>query len=86
MVVLEAAACGVPTIGTAVGVVPELVPSAEGVPVGQSDALATTLRGALADPSRLHRMGSTAREMAETRFGLQTSVDRFRRLYGRLTA
>ena len=86
MVVLEAAACGVPTVGTAVGVVPEFAPSAEAVPVGQADALADALRGVLDDPPRALGMASAAREMAETRFGLQTSVDRFRRLYGRVTA
>ncbi len=52
MVVLEAAACGVTTIGTAVGILPEIVPSEQIVPVGDVEALALAITSVLGDPVR----------------------------------
>jgi glycosyltransferase involved in cell wall biosynthesis len=80
MVALEAAACGVPVVGTHVGVIPEL--TSEVAPVGNSvaltDAIATTLAG---HPSAT-RAAITAR--VRSTFGLQTCADRFRGLYASL--
>lgn len=55
VVVLEAAAVGVPTVGTAVGHIVEWAPDAAiGVPVGDSEALAAALHQVLSDePLRL---------------------------------
>lgn len=62
MVVLEAAAAGVPTVGASVGVVPELAPEAA-IAVRPRDAvaLADAVIDLLADPIRLQRMGRQAR-------------------------
>lgn len=73
MVALEAAACGVPVVGTFVGVLPELTTSA--VPVGGVEALA-------------HALGErapTALDTATREFSLEVCTDRFRALYAGLT-
>jgi glycosyltransferase involved in cell wall biosynthesis len=78
MVALEAAACGVPLVGTRVGVMPELTRSV--VPVGDYVSLAQTLISTLpveqTDPA----------EPVRARFGLKTCTDRFRELYASLIA
>lgn len=65
LVVLEAAAAGVPTVGTAVGHVAELAPhGAVGVPVGDAAALARETLALLRDPGRRERLGADARGIA----------------------
>jgi glycosyltransferase involved in cell wall biosynthesis len=82
MAVLEAAACGVPVVGTEVGVLPELSPRAAlAVPVGDHLALAEAIAGLLKDPSRTSGMGTSARQSVETRFGLSETVRTFRNIY-----
>lgn len=62
---IEAAACGVPTVGTAVGHVAEWAPAlATAVPVGQAGALADAILALLADPVRRRQMGEAARAWA----------------------
>ncbi len=48
MVTLEAAACGVPTVGTRVGLLPDVPELGIAVPVGDAHALAEAIRTALA--------------------------------------
>jgi glycosyltransferase involved in cell wall biosynthesis len=76
MVALEAAACGVPVVGTRVGVLPELTSAV--VPVGADAALTDALAATLDAPPR------TVRERMLAEFGLQTCTDRFRTLYADL--
>jgi len=62
---LEAAACGVPTVGSAVGYVADWMPdAAAGVPPGDANALADAIRLVLEDPARRRRMGAAARAWA----------------------
>jgi glycosyltransferase involved in cell wall biosynthesis len=65
LVLLEAAACGVPTVGTAVGHVRELAPAgALAVPVGDDAALAEGILALLENEPRRQAMGEAARSWA----------------------
>src|SRR5712692_2680118 len=82
MVALEAAACGVPVVGTAVGVIPELRPGARNIRVGDAGGLAEGMAELLDDePSRL-RSGCAARERAVAEYGVELCTTRFLDLYG----
>lgn len=81
---LEAGACGLPIVGTAVGVIPELAPDAAlGVPVGDDGTLADAIAEVVADPARRLRMAEAARARVESSFSLECCVDRFRSIYAR---
>jgi len=65
LVVLEAAATGVPTVGTAVGHVMDLAPhAAVAVPIGDGGALASHAVRLLRDGVERERLGSAARDWA----------------------
>jgi colanic acid/amylovoran biosynthesis glycosyltransferase len=73
MVLLEAAATGLPTIGSRIGGIPEGVIDGETgflVPERDPRALAASIRALLADPDLRLRMGATARTLMERRFDL----------------
>ncbi len=79
--VLEAAAAGVPTVGTAVGLLPELAPQAGvAVPVGDAGALAQAAFDLLADPQRRQAMGHAARTWAR-RHNADWTAGQFEALY-----
>ena len=85
MAVLEAAASGCPTVGTAVGVVPELEDGARVVPTADPEALAAALSEVLGDEEARRRMGGAALRIARERFSLETTVAGFRALYDELS-
>lgn len=64
--VCEAAAAGVPTVGTQVGILDEWAPNnlAVGVPVGDATALANEIVTLLRDPSRRSRIATAAHAWA----------------------
>jgi glycosyltransferase involved in cell wall biosynthesis len=80
MVALEAAACGCPVVGTAVGVLPEL-PGARVVPVGDVAALAEAIIAAVSDRGALAARGRTSLEAARAEFRLERAVDELCSLY-----
>jgi glycosyltransferase involved in cell wall biosynthesis len=86
MVVLEAAASGCPTVGTAVGVVPELEDGARAVAPAEPEALARALGETLGNEEARRRMGSAALRVAREKFSLETAVAGFRALYDELSA
>ena len=79
MVLLEAAATGVPIVGSRVGGIPEcMLEDKTGflVPERDADALARRMAELLEDPVRRHRMGAAGRALVEDRFDIdrQTAV------------
>jgi len=86
LVALEAMACGVPVVATAVGGIPELVPDGEAgflVPLGDVDAMADAVVALLTDPARWKAASAAAREVA-TRFSADRIVPRYEALYRRV--
>lgn len=84
VVVGEAAAAGVPTVGTAVGIVAELAPvAARAVPVGDPAALAEATLALLHDPPRREQIGRAAQAWARAHDAAWTA-GQFERIYVRL--
>lgn len=74
MAALEAAACGTATVGTAVGILPELGDAARTAPVGDAAALAAAVAAALPNASTL---GAGARERVTAELDLEHCAGRF---------
>jgi len=88
-VAIEAGALGVPTIGTRVGGIPEVVGDGEtGLLVGGSDAdgLADAIERFAADISLRRRLGDAARRRVETDFTIETHALRVMELYEEVLA
>lgn len=82
---VEAAACAVPTVGTAVGHVAEGHPVRSlAVPVGDDAALADAVEALLRDPERRRRMGAAALAWARANDSAATAR-RFEQLYRDVT-
>jgi glycosyltransferase involved in cell wall biosynthesis len=84
MVLVEAAACGVPVVATATEGAREIV--ADGatgslVPIDDVRATATAVAALLRDESLRRSLGARAREVARERFGLERMVDETERVY-----
>jgi len=85
MIALEALACGVPVVATALGGVPELIdPGVDGELVGHDDpeALADTLRRLVGDRARAFEMGRAGRAKVLAEFAPEGHLERLAALYG----
>lgn len=83
-VALEAGLCGLPIVGTAVGVVTDLAPeSAIAVPVGGSGALADALT-ALLDPDRRRALAGAAHTLVRSQYLAGDTAERLASTYGQL--
>ena len=81
---LEAMACRVPAIATAVGGVPELIDN--GItgclfPVGAVDAMAQAAVELLTHPEKLEAMGAAARQTAQKRFCASEIIPHYEHYY-----
>jgi glycosyltransferase involved in cell wall biosynthesis len=81
MVTLEAAACGIPTVGTAVGLLPDHAELGISVPVGDAVVLANAINRLLTDRERRLSLGQAARKLVERRFTIAETVRQLRTLY-----
>jgi glycosyltransferase involved in cell wall biosynthesis len=85
MVTIEAAACGVPTVSTAVGIVPDFPTLGVSVPVGDDVALAEAIWSILDDPARRAAMSAAALQSARDSVRIDETAERLRALYPELT-
>ena len=86
LVVLEAMMAGTPVAATAAGGVPTVVQDGETgrlVPVGQPLALAAAVTGLIADSDGAKKMADRARNLAESKFGLEAMITAHEALYRR---
>lgn len=87
MAVLEAAACGVPLVGTAVGAIADLSPKAAvAVPVGDEASLSHALISLLHDPARRKQLGRAAQDSVARDYALTRTADRALMMYGLLAS
>jgi glycosyltransferase involved in cell wall biosynthesis len=84
MVTLEAGACGVPTVSTKVGLLPDIPAMGEVVPIGDDAALADKIRGLLSNENRRAEVGLLAQRIVGEKFTIQHTVEQFRVLYAEL--
>ncbi|HSN77378.1 MAG TPA: glycosyltransferase [Anaerolineae bacterium] len=81
LVALEAAACGCPVVGTAVGLLPELLGPQQLAPVGDAPALAAAMLRLLRDPAARALAADEAHARVAQRFALRQTVPALVALY-----
>lgn len=83
---LEAMGCGIPSVCTAVGGVPEIIEDGVGflVPPNQPDQLAEKLCTLVADKQLRTQMGNSARKRAVALYSLPDMASNFYKLYGEM--
>jgi len=89
LVVVEAAASGLPVVGSDHGGIPETVANGRSgfvVPEGDVEALADRLGQLLASAEMRRAMGAAGRALAETRLDLRVQIERLEQLYDSVLA
>lgn len=86
MVTLEAAACGLPTISTEVGLLPDHPALGMYVPVADDLAMAKAIELLIRDGDQRVRLGNSAYQAVHENFTIQHTAAQFRALYHELTA
>jgi glycosyltransferase involved in cell wall biosynthesis len=83
---LEAMACGIPPVVTAVGAMPAVVEGGCGVVVAPGDprALAEAIASLARDPARRAHVGSAARRRVQDRFSAESMARAYEALYREL--
>ncbi len=86
MVTLEAAACGVPTVGTGVGLLPAHAALGMSVPIADDAALANAIHDLLINEEQRLFLGRAARKLVEDQFTIQETARQFRAVYTELVS
>ena len=86
MVTVEAAACGLPTVGTAVGLLPDYPALGVSVPASDDAALAAAIASLLDDPVRRANLSASALALARQSFRIEDTGAQLRSLYADLIA
>jgi len=82
MALIEAAASGLPIVGTAVGALAAFAPEAAlSTPVGDAESLANAILRLLNNQDEAARLGRKARGKVEAGYSLESAVDAFLKLY-----
>jgi N-acetyl-alpha-D-glucosaminyl L-malate synthase BshA len=84
---LEAMACGVPVVASAVGGLPEVISDGETgllAPLGDLDAMTAQVRRLLDDEALRSKMSRAARQRAATLFQVAPAVERYAAVYRRV--
>jgi glycosyltransferase involved in cell wall biosynthesis len=84
VILLQAAACGVPIVASRAGGMPEIVhPGVNGelIEPGDHSSLAAHLKRLLADPALRQRYGAAGRELALRDFSVDAMVEGNRAVY-----
>lgn len=84
---LQAAAAGVPIIGSRAGGIPEIVQDGVNgmlVEPGDTGQLLAAVEKLLANPDLMRQMGQAGRGLVKSQFSIATMVDRYLQLYGQL--
>ena len=87
LVVVEAAAAGLPIVASEVGGIPEIITHEHDgllVPPGEPNALAAAIQRLLNEPEQARRLGDNARRTAFERFSAEAMAERYIELYERL--
>lgn len=84
MVTLEAGACGIPTISTAVGLLPDVPSMGITVPIGDAKALAEAIRDLLENREKKASLAQSAYRTVQERYTIQHTVEALRNLYAEL--
>lgn len=86
---MQAAACGLPSVSTPVGAIAEAVVHGETgvlVPPRDSRALAEALATLMRDPTQRARMGRAAHAYAQAQFGIDAMLDAMEAIFARVAA
>lgn len=86
---VEAAACGLPAIGSRTGGIVDVIDDGESgllVPPGDAPALAAALSQLALDPGRRSQLGQRARHVARERFDAADALARYRALFTSLSS
>jgi len=84
MVTIEAAACGLPTVGSAVGVLADDPALGISVPPGNAPALANAIRTLLENPAQRQALGQQAQQRVAMLYRIEHTAAALRKLYGSL--
>ena len=89
LVLLEAMACGVPGIGTAIGGIPEVIEHGVNgyiVELGDTQAVADYAIALLQDEEKLKQFGAAALQAVKTHFHAEKIIQQYEDIYERVVA